>query len=66
MIIGTNDDDTVWAAAGGPNKEGKFAGYIMFGERHRILISTEGVYDSEEEAKADMQSIINQCREHFA
>jgi hypothetical protein len=65
MIIATNDDDTVWAAAGGPNAEGKFAGYILFGERHRILVSTPPAYDSADAAKEEMQGVIKRCREHF-
>lgn len=65
MIIATNDDETVWADAGGPDEDGKFAGYIMFGEHHRILVSTPAAYDSAEEAKEGMRSVIQRCRKEW-
>jgi hypothetical protein len=66
MIIATNDDETVWPEAGGPDANGKWCGYIMFGEHHRILVSSNPIYDSAEAAKAEMKGVIDHCREHFA
>jgi hypothetical protein len=54
--IATRD---VIVTAGGPDKDGKFMGWITFGEEenYRPLLNTGPDYDSEEDAKKAMQEI---------
>ncbi len=62
FIIATND---VNCDAGGPDENGKWAGWIsrMERENYRPLISTEPVYDSKEEAVAAMEDIVKSVKD---
>lgn len=60
LIIQAND---VTCDAGGPSKDGKYAGFILFtSKNYRPLISTELVYDNSEQAIMAMQKIVGQIK----
>ena len=51
---------------GQEEKGGKFGADLFTRDDHgrpRLLLSTECTYDSKEEAKAGMESIVQQCRD---
>lgn len=57
--IASNPD--VRVSAGGPDKDGKFTGWITLGEAD--LLNTEAVYDTPEAAKEEMSKIIISIKE---
>lgn len=64
LIIQSRGDDIV-CTAGGPNKNGKFSGWIELyrnGEFDHALLSSEPVYTSEEVATEEMRKIVKQVR----
>ena len=54
--------------AGGPDENGKWAGWITLGEadRFRPLLSTQPVYDSKEAAIAEMRETVKAIKEEIA
>jgi len=54
--------DDIKTMATGPDDDGKYAGWIMYGERFEPLVSTRPIYDSEEQATQAMQDIIDEVR----
>lgn len=65
MIQGNGDN--VKCEAGGPHKEtGKWAGWINLykhGDFHTAIVSTQGIYDSKEEALKAMEALVEEVRE---
>jgi hypothetical protein len=57
--IAGNPNDVI-ATSAGPNRNGKYRGFITRGEMHRfkILISTEPVFDTPESARMQMVQVI--------
>jgi hypothetical protein len=64
MIIASNE---VYATVTGPHENGKYAGFIRFGEdkHNRLLVSTQPVFESEIEAKTSMQAIIDDFKKTY-
>lgn len=62
LVIATRDDIVV--DAGGPDKNGKYTGWITLGleDRYRPLLNSEAIYDGVEEAKKAMQKIVDDIR----
>ena len=59
-VIETND---VRCEAGGPDKDGKWTGWIMKDvDRWFPLLNSEPIYDDKKQAVAAMQSIVDQIR----
>jgi hypothetical protein len=54
--------------AGGPDKNGKYMGWITLGEDRycRPLLNSEAIYDSLETATQAMLDLKKQCREFLA
>ncbi len=66
--IAGNSDDII-ATFGGPDKKtGKFLGWITRGPGHnyKLLFNTNPVYDSAEEAKGAMQTLIETIKDWVA
>lgn len=61
IIIKTNP--LVKCDAGGPDKDGKYVGWIMLDvDRWHPLLNTEPIYSSNEEAIKAMQLIVDKIR----
>ena len=64
LIIQTNGENVVCDSAG-PDKFGKYAGWISLfkdGSYHSSLLSTNGIYDSTEEAEKKMKNLVEEIR----
>jgi hypothetical protein len=64
LEIHTNGGD-IKCSAGGPDKNGKYTGWIELwrnGDLHKPMLSTQPVYDTEEEATRVMESIVSEVR----
>lgn len=61
-IIQSRDDIKV--SAGGPAENGKYVGWITLGEDdyYRPLLNSQPIYDSLEEAKEEMQKVVDDIR----
>ena len=54
-----NNSDTIVCESGGPNKNGKFVGWISM-PNGRTLLNTEAIYDSSKKAISAMQDIVDE------
>lgn len=61
-VMAIAHNETIRVEVGGPNAEGKFAGFIMIDDNHRILVSTPGMFDSHDDAKAQMDGVVTDCK----
>jgi hypothetical protein len=58
-------DENITTSVGGPDKTGKYTGWIMGPRSHERwdpLLNTEPIYDSEEEARAAVDDIVARVR----
>jgi len=62
IMIQSRDDIEV--SAGGPAENGKYVGWITLGENnyYRPLLNSQPIYDSLEEAKKEMQKVVDDIR----
>lgn len=63
MIVATRDDLTV--AAGGPDEQGKYAGFILM-PSGRPLLSTGAEYGTAEAAESGMSQTVDEIRAFMA
>ncbi len=56
-------NDFIYDASSNPNEEGKYCGFISYMERnnYRMLVSTQPVYNSQQEAIDDMRNLKKDC-----
>ena len=66
LEIQTNGDD-IRCAAGGPSTEnGKYVGWISLwrgGNLHKEMLSTDAIFDTADEAKTYMESVVAKVRD---
>ena len=65
LEIQTNGDN-VKCLAGGPDKTGKWTGWIYLyrdGDIHKAMLSTEAVFETEAEALTHMEDLVTEVRE---
>ena len=65
MMIQGSDPENIKCLAGGPSKEGKYAGWIQLwknGSYHTDIVSTQGIFDSKKEAVKHMKDLVKEIR----
>jgi hypothetical protein len=68
LEIANHHPDDIRVESIGPEKNGKFAGWITRGPGHNFkpIVFTQAVYDTAEEALAKMDRIVDSCKEYVS